>query len=228
MSPFLIELSVTFTTSIRLVQNVDPFPTSCTYTAVVDVDSSTLHLQAVKTAKGHALHVWVLSKPYLAILEKRVHIIMALNPQIALLDSGVQTLNTLPEKAQQMSASDATLHVFKNFVEQVARVDPGASTMEEKPPIPTTQVRRCQRFLKPVDALKSLPSTAVQPTSSWNTHASSANRPQCTRFIDNEACRILTWKLTLCVTSLRPQCHLCQHVHVTVSPGIVSDYYDVN
>ena len=166
MSPCLTELSVAFITSIRLAQNVDPFPTSCTYTSVVAVDSSKLHLQAVQTAKGPCTSCMGSFQTLLwAILEKRVHIIMALNPQIALLDSGVQTLNTLPAKAQQMSTNDAALHVFNNFVEQVARVDPGASIMEEKRPIPTTQVRRSQRFLKPVDALESLPSTAVQPTS---------------------------------------------------------------
>ena len=166
MSPCLIELSVTFMTPIRLVQNVDPFPTSCTYTSVVDVVSSTLHLQAVQTAKGPCTSCMGSFQTLLwAILEKRVHIIMALNPQIALPDSGVQTLNTLPAQAHQMSATDAALHVFNNFVEQVARVDQGASTMEDLPPIPTTHLRRSQRFLKPVDALQSLPSTAVQPTS---------------------------------------------------------------
>ena len=94
---------------------------------------------------------------------------MALNPQIALLDFGVVTLNTLPAQVQQMSVNDAAVSIFNNFVEQVARVSPGASTMKEKPPIPTTQLRRSQRFRKPVEALQSLPSTSEQPTSEKRT-----------------------------------------------------------
>lgn len=94
---------------------------------------------------------------------------MALNPQIALPDSGVVTLNTLPAQVQQLSVNEAAVSIFNNFVQQVARVSPGASTMKEKPPIPTTQVRRSQRFVKPVEALQSLPSTSEQPTSEKRT-----------------------------------------------------------
>ena len=94
---------------------------------------------------------------------------MALNPQIALPDFGVVTLNTLPAEAQQMSANDAAVSIFNNFVEKVARVSPRASTMKEKPSLPTTQVRRSQRFVKPVEALQSLPSTSEQPTSEKRT-----------------------------------------------------------
>jgi hypothetical protein len=94
---------------------------------------------------------------------------MALNPQIALPDSCVVTLNTLPAQVQQMSVNDAAVSIFNNFVEQVARVSPGASTMKEKPPIPTTQLRRSQQFVKPVEAPQSLPSTSEQPTSEKRT-----------------------------------------------------------
>lgn len=94
---------------------------------------------------------------------------MAQNPQIALTDPSVVTLNTLPAQVQEMGVNDVVVHVFNNFVEQVARVSPGASTMKEKPPIPTTQVRRSQRFVKPVEALQSLPSTSEQPTSEKRT-----------------------------------------------------------
>jgi hypothetical protein len=85
---------------------------------------------------------------------------------MALPDSDVVSLNTLPAQVQQVSVSDAAVHVFNNFVEQIARVDPAATaaTMKEKPPIPTTQVRRSARFMKPVEALLSLPSTSEQPT----------------------------------------------------------------
>ena len=90
---------------------------------------------------------------------------MAQNPQIALTDPSVVTLNTLPAQVQEMGVNDVAVHVFNNFVEQVARVSPGASTMKEKPPSFTTQVRRSQRFVKPVEAILSLPSTSVQPSS---------------------------------------------------------------
>ena len=87
--------------------------------------------------------------------------IMALNPQIVLPDSGVVTLNTLPAQVQQMGVNDAVVHVFNNFVEQIARVSP--ATMKEQPPIPMMQVRRSQRFKKPMEAQLSLPSTSEQP-----------------------------------------------------------------
>lgn len=95
--------------------------------------------------------------------------IMAQNPQIALPDSGVVPLNTLPAQVQQMSVNDAAVHVFNNFVEQVARVSPGASTMKDVPPMPTTQVRRSQRFVQRVEALQSHPSTSEQPISAKQT-----------------------------------------------------------
>ena len=37
-----------------------------------------------------------------------------------------------------------------------------------------------------------------------------------------------TWTLTLYVTSLCYWRHMWEHVHVSTSPGIVSEYYDVN
>ena len=69
MSVRLLELSVTIMTSIRLAHNVDPVPTSSTYTSLIAVDSSTIHLQAVRTGEVPvAQHVWHFQNPTLGQL----------------------------------------------------------------------------------------------------------------------------------------------------------------
>ena len=98
-------------------------------------------------------------------LQKRVHVIMAVNPQILSPDSQHLTLNGLPVQVQQMSVNDQAVSVFHNFVEQIARVSPGGATMAEELPMPTMQVRRSQRFMKLGEPLLSLPSTSKRPTS---------------------------------------------------------------
>lgn len=71
MSERLLELSVTIMTSIRLAHNVDPVPTSSTYTSLIAVDSSTIHLQAVQTGEVPvAQHVWHFRNPTFGQLAK--------------------------------------------------------------------------------------------------------------------------------------------------------------
>jgi hypothetical protein len=90
---------------------------------------------------------------------------MAARTQFAVPDCDVVVRDTLPAQVQYTNVSEAALHVFNNFVEQIARVSPGAATMKEKRETPTTQMRRSQRFMKPVEALLSPPPTSLKPTS---------------------------------------------------------------
>lgn len=69
-------------------------------------------------------------------------------------DASVGSIDTLPEKLRRSEISHAALHVFNNFVEQIARATPPTATMKMKRPSSTSELRRSARFVQHVDPLQ--------------------------------------------------------------------------
>lgn len=76
---------------------------------------------------------------------------MGVRTQSPLHDRVVVERESIPAQVRDVDVTEAALHVFNNFVEQIARVTPRTHTMKDTRQIPT-QVRRSQRFIKPLHA----------------------------------------------------------------------------
>jgi hypothetical protein len=76
---------------------------------------------------------------------------MAVRTQSALHDRIVVGRESIPPQVRDVDVTEAALHVFNNFVDEIARVTPTTHTMMDTRQIPT-QLRRSQRFMKPLQA----------------------------------------------------------------------------
>ena len=74
---------------------------------------------------------------------------MAVRTQSPQHDRIVVGREIIPPQVRDVDVTEAALHVFNNFVEQIARVTPTSHSMKDGSQIPT-QVRRSQRFIKPL------------------------------------------------------------------------------
>lgn len=136
---------------------------------------------------------------------------MAVTTKVFEHDRGVGSLESLPEKLRRNEVSHAALHVFNNFVEQIARVTPRTITMKKEHTTSSTQLRRSMRFQQHVDSLQQ---TQVPPLTSCvatPSHRGTAHKV-CTlkisilgpTFIEFLQFRIkLHWGLSNCTTKLR-------------------------
>ena len=71
--------------------------------------------------------------------------------------------DTEPEQVRESEVTEAALPVFTNFVEQIARITPPTATMKETRQSCRTQLRRSERFFKPLDAVGRLLAPSPEP-----------------------------------------------------------------
>ena len=87
---------------------------------------------------------------------------MAVTTQFLQHDRVVGVRDIVPQQQIDSEVTEAALHVFANFVEEIARIAPTALLMKEKRQISTAHLRRSKRFIKPLDGVVPVPLPAAQ------------------------------------------------------------------